>query len=609
MLRFIKQESIDEVAAKTDIVSVIGEYVPLTQKGNDWWGCCPFHHEKTPSFSVSVDKKFFYCFGCHASGTVFNFLMNIDRMSYPEAVETLARRAGVVLEYSEGGNSELKEDPSAKLKAEYINLYNRVTVSFHYMLTNSESGKFALDYITKRGITKETIEKFKLGYSPADRKWLRSFLESKNFSKEFLDNSGLFSKKYPEYSFFSDRLMFPIFNKNGEVVAMGGRFLRGDSENSPKYLNSGELIQYKKRETLYAFNFARQSIRENKKVIFCEGYMDCIAYHQCGIEYAVAPLGTALTEEQINIVKPFIDTVYLSFDSDSAGQNATKRAILMCRKAGLTVKIIQIKGGKDPAEIMLAFGKEVLTNEVNNAILDNDYLLLKLLELYPKESPEGKTKASLEFFSYIDSLQSDIQKNACLEQLCRIYEISLEAVKKDYENKNSAHLLKNNQHTSDTKQKLVPKLKNTAELNAVIMAVSDNENLFQKMRSEISVDDLEDPWAKKLYIIMEECTRSGNFSLSNILTRCDGEELKNKIIEFTAENKAGSSERDIESVVLLLKKNAFQRQSVEINNKISRLERSSLPEDKLQITELIAQKMDLSTKIEMLKKGINDGRN
>ncbi|MCI5523703.1 MAG: DNA primase [Treponema sp.] len=609
MPRFIKQESIDEVAAKTDIVSVIGEYVPLTQKGNDWWGCCPFHHEKTPSFSVSVDKKFFYCFGCHASGTVFNFLMNIDRMSYPEAVETLARRAGVVLEYSEGGNSELKEDPSAKLKAEYINLYNRVTVSFHYMLTNSESGKFALDYITKRGITKETIEKFKLGYSPADRKWLRSFLESKNFSKEFLDNSGLFSKKYPEYSFFSDRLMFPIFNKNGEVVAMGGRFLRGDSENSPKYLNSGELIQYKKRETLYAFNFARQSIRENKKVIFCEGYMDCIAYHQCGIEYAVAPLGTALTEEQINIVKPFIDTVYLSFDSDSAGQNATKRAILMCRKAGLTVKIIQIKGGKDPAEIMLAFGKEVLTNEVNNAILDNDYLLLKLLELYPKESPEGKTKASLEFFSYIDSLQSDIQKNACLEQLCRTYEISLEAVKKDYENKNSAHLLKNNQHTSDTKQKLVPKLKNTAELNAVIMAVSDNENLFQKMRSEISVDDLEDPWAKKLYIIMEECTRSGNFSLSNILTRCDSEELKNKIIEFTAENKAGSSERDIESVVLLLKKNVFQRQSVEINNKISRLERSSLPEDKLQITELIAQKMDLSTKIEMLKKGINDGTN
>lgn len=609
MPRFIKQESIDEVAAKTDIVSVIGEYVPLTQKGNDWWGCCPFHHEKTPSFSVSVDKKFFYCFGCHASGTVFNFLMNIDRMSYPEAVETLARRAGVVLEYSEGGNSELKEDPSAKLKAEYINLYNRVTVSFHYMLTNSESGKFALDYITKRGITKETIEKFKLGYSPADRKWLRSFLESKNFSKEFLDNSGLFSKKYPEYSFFSDRLMFPIFNKNGEVVAMGGRFLRGDSENSPKYLNSGELIQYKKRETLYAFNFARQSIRENKKVIFCEGYMDCIAYHQCGIEYAVAPLGTALTEEQINIVKPFIDTVYLSFDSDSAGQNATKRAILMCRKAGLTVKIIQIKGGKDPAEIMLAFGKEVLTNEVNNAILDNDYLLLKLLELYPKESPEGKTKASLEFFSYIDSLQSDIQKNACLEQLCRTYEISLEAVKKDYENKNSAHLLKNNQHTSDTKQKLVPKLKNTAELNAVIMAVSDNENLFQKMRSEISVDDLEDPWAKKLYIIMEECTRSGNFSLSNILTRCDSEELKNKIIEFTAENKAGSSERDIESVVLLLKKNVFQRQSVEINNKISRLERSSFPEDKLQITELIAQKMDLSTKIEMLKKGINDGTN
>ena len=298
------------------------------------------------------------------------------------------------------------------------------------MLTQTEGGKFALDYICKRGITAETIEKFKLGYSPADRKWLRKFLESKNYTKDFLDNSGLFSKKYPEFAFFSDRLMFPIFDRKGDVVAMGGRFLRGDASKSPKYLNSGDLIQYHKGETLYAFNFARQAVREKKAVIFCEGYMDCIAYHQCGIEWAVAPLGTALTEEQVRMVKPFVETVYLSFDADGAGQNATKRAILMCRRMDITVKVIRLHGGKDPAEIMLNFGADYLTNDVNNAIIDNDYLLSKLQEVFPKDTPEGKTKASLAFFAYIDALQSDVQKQACLDQLCQVYGIEKEAVRK-----------------------------------------------------------------------------------------------------------------------------------------------------------------------------------
>lgn len=268
MASFITQESIDEVSDKTDIVRVVGEYVPLVQKGGDWWGCCPFHNEKTPSFSVSSSKKFYYCFGCHASGTVFNFIMNMEKLSYPESVEFLAKRAGVRLSYTDGGSETQRTDPNAKLKDEYKNLYTRVAGSFHYMLTQTEGGKFALDYICKRGITAETIEKFKLGYSPADRKWLRKFLESKNYTKDFLDNSGLFSKKYPEFAFFSDRLMFPIFDRKGDVVAMGGRFLRGDASKSPKYLNSGDLIQYRKGETLYAFNFARQAVREKKSCNF-----------------------------------------------------------------------------------------------------------------------------------------------------------------------------------------------------------------------------------------------------------------------------------------------------------------------------------------------------
>ena len=600
MASFITQESIDEVSDKTDIVRVVGEYVPLVQKGGDWWGCCPFHNEKTPSFSVSSSKKFYYCFGCHASGTVFNFIMNMEKLSYPESVEFLAKRAGVRLSYTDGGSETQRTDPNAKLKDEYKNLYTRVAGSFHYMLTQTEGGKFALDYICKRGITSETIEKFKLGYSPADRKWLRKFLESKNYTKDFLDNSGLFSKKYPEFAFFSDRLMFPIFDRKGDVVAMGGRFLRGDASKSPKYLNSGDLIQYHKGETLYAFNFARQAVREKKAVIFCEGYMDCIAYHQCGIEWAVAPLGTALTEEQVRMVKPFVETVYLSFDADGAGQNATKRAILMCRRMDITVKVIRLHGGKDPAEIMLNFGADYLTNDVNNAIIDNDYLLSKLQEVFPKDTPEGKTKASLAFFAYIDALQSDVQKQACLDQLCQVYGIEKEAVRKDYGNREQLSRRYKKMTEQQTEPSEKQPVKVDAELKAVITAVADNVSLFQNMRNEISADDLDNPDAKELFKIMEECLDGGNFSVSAILNRIGSDELKALVIEAT-NIYSNCAELSVSDSIKLLKFHAMEKRRARVLERISELSKSALSEDVAQLNEAIQLKMQLDNDIKNIK--------
>ena len=448
MAGFISRESIEEVSNRTDIVQVIGERVQLTQKGRDWWGCCPFHQDKTPSFSVSPEKKFYYCFSCHASGTVIDFLKEMDKISFSEAVSILAKKAGVTLKFESGGSEHQREDPNAKLKEEYRTLYTRIAGTFHYALMETSAGKFALDYITKRGLTKETLEKFKIGYSPEDRFWLRKFLEGKNYSKEFLDNSGLFNRKRPDTAFFCGRLMFPIFDRNGDCVAMGGRFLRGsDFEAQSKYKNSPELMHYKKGNILYAFNFAKESIRRNKKVIFCEGYMDCIAYHQCGIDYAVATLGTAMTLEHIHIVKPFVDEIYLSFDSDGAGQKATKRSILMCRSLGIPVKVVQLQGGKDPAEIMLSFGPEYLTNEVNESRFDFEFLISKLQELYPKDSPWGKSKASLEFFEYIDSLQSNVEKQSCLELFSQAYSIDKDALQEDFEKREKVHARLNQSNT------------------------------------------------------------------------------------------------------------------------------------------------------------------
>ena len=608
MAGFISQATIDEVTARTDIVRVVSDYVPLVQKGNDWWGCCPFHHEKTASFSVSSEKKFYYCFGCHAGGTAINFIMEMEKLSYPEAVTFLARKQGIQIQYSEGGLEQQKEDPAAKLKQEYTDLYTRVAGTFHYMLTSTDAGAFALDYITKRGISMETIQKFKLGYSPRDRFWLKKFLLEKNYSKEFLEASGLFSKKYPDIAFFTDRLMFPIFDRSGNVVAMGGRFLRGDAEHSPKYLNSGDLPQYKKGSTLYAFNFARQAIRETKRVIFCEGYMDCIAYHQCGINYAVAPLGTALTEDQIRMVKPFVQEILLSFDSDKAGQEATRRAILMCRKQDITVRIIQLTGAKDPAEIMLNFGKDTLTKDVELAILDSDFLLSKLQELYPKNSPEGKKAATLSFFEYMDALQSDVQKNACLEQLCQTFDINLEAARKDFTNRahrgvqeRSVPQRLQSEESVSQEQNKHQVFKPNAELRAVLTAVTADPIYFQKMRSRISVDDLTDPQARKLFIIMEECSRSGSFSVSNILNRCESEQLKSMILKSDDEYSSNIAQ-SVDSSILYVERTALERKRLELVNRMRRLERSALPEDKALLSELLSQKMDLDNKIVSLKR-------
>ncbi|MCI5829089.1 MAG: DNA primase [Treponema sp.] len=599
MAGFISRESIEEVSNRTDIVQVIGERIQLTQKGRDWWGICPFHQDKTPSFSVSPEKKFYYCFSCHATGTVIDFIREMDKVSFAEAVSLLAKKAGVTLKYENGGSERQREDPNAKLKEEYRSLYTRIAGTFHYALMETQAGKFALDYITKRGLTRETLEKFKIGYSPEDRFWLRKFLESKNYSKEFLDNSGLFNRKRPDTAFFCGRLMFPIFDRNGDCVAMGGRFLRGNEyEAQSKYKNSPELMHYKKGNILYAFNFAKESIRRNKKVIFCEGYMDCIAYHQCGIDYAVATLGTAMTVEHLHIVKPFVDEILLSFDSDGAGQKATKRSILMCRSLNIPTKVVQLQGGKDPAEIMVTFGAEYLTKQVNGSRFDFEFLISKLQELYPKDTPWGKSKASLEYFEYIDSLQSSVEKESCLELFSQAYAVDKEALREDYSNRENirARLTQVNNHvTADKKEKV----QMTAELQAVMTAVAD-VNLFKKMQEVIAKDDLREESSRQLFAAMEECCKDNSFSLSNILICLESDELKSLLVK-SADVHKDSEEESAEESIRYLKNKVLENKKAGIKERIAVLSQSSLPEDKAELEYLLKQKMEVDSKIHNMK--------
>lgn len=591
MATFISQETINAVQNSADIVSIIGEYTKLERRGSDWWGCCPFHNEKTASFHVEPDKKFYYCFGCHAGGDVIKFIMEQEKVSYSDAIATLAKRTGIEIKYTNG--TPEKENPQLKIIEQYTELYERTASMFHYFLLETPQGKSALEYITSRGISLETIKKFKLGFAPIDRKWLKNFLLKKNFSNEFLLNSGLFSKKYSDVAFFSNRLMFPIFNRRGQVVALGGRQLSNDP-NSPKYLNSGDLIQYKKGETLYAFNFAKKAIREAKKVIFCEGYMDCIAYHQCGIEYAVAPLGTALTEMQIKIIRPFVEEVLLSFDSDGAGQKATMRAILMLRKENITVRIIQLTGGKDPAEIMQKLGPQVLTNQVSNAILDSDFLLSRLGAEFPIDTPEGKTKASLVYFSYVDALQSDIQKESCLEQLCQAFNLKPEAVKRDFRNRNQARERLNSRQPLQSNQH--KELKIDAELRSILVIIA-NLDKYKAVRTELLEYEFENLSASQLFNILEECFKNETLSLTSILNHCNEPELTNLITKVISLGEFKENNEDaIQDSIQMLKRKNLERKRDDIMSRIRKFNVNT-SHDQRELEKLLEEKMELDRKL------------
>ena len=588
----ISSSTIDEVNDRTDLVSLIGEYTRLERRGTDWWGCCPFHNEKTPSFHVVPSRKMYHCFGCGQGGSAINFVMEIEKLGFMDAVVQLAKRAGVEVIYE--GNNVVEENPLEKKKDEIFDLYSRTSGTYHYFLTETDMGKFAYDYLISRGVTKEIIHKFQLGYSPADRTWLKKFLLSKNYSNEFLNESGLFSKKYPDISFFSDRLMFPIFNRKNQVVAFGGRLLHGDG---PKYLNSGEMIQYKKGETLYAFNFAKESIRKEKSVIFCEGYMDVIAYHQAGITNAVAPLGTALTEDQVKIISSFVDTVYLSFDSDEAGQNATFKAILLCRKMDLPVKIIKLEGGKDPSEILNKFGVNSLTKAINDAIIDSDFLLSVLATRYNIGTPDGRTQASLAFFSYVDSLNSDIQKDTCLEKLCQAYNLKPEAVKADFNNRDKARSkLRTTSTNNNEKAKLPEKIVLNAETRAML-AVIANVDYFSMMRSSLSVDDFEDVLARDMFIALEECYREGSMSYDNFLSKCTDERVQLIVSQsVTSGEFAINSEKTVEDCIWLIRKNSLERKRDRLLNQIRQCQGNTL-EEQQKLNLLLNEKMSIDLEL------------
>ncbi|MCR4781577.1 MAG: DNA primase [Lachnospiraceae bacterium] len=414
------EEVIEEVRSRSDIVDVIQRYVQLKKKGSSYFGLCPFHNEKSPSFSVSRDKQMFYCFGCGAGGNVFTFLMNYENLTFPEAVQELAKECGITLPEHE----ETREDRARNKRRERMFLLQKEAATFYYSMLRTKDGERALAYFRKRGLSDETINKFGLGASDVYGKNLRKYLSSKGFTNEEMRDSGLI--KYSEARGFEDRFfnraMFPIMDAQKRVCGFGGRVM-GDGE--PKYLNSPETEIFDKGTILYGMHIARRTRRDY--FILCEGYMDVISMHQAGFDNTVASLGTALTQKNALALKRYRKNIYLSYDSDGAGVKAALRAIGIFNSIGVPTKVINMRPYKDPDEFIKALGAEEYEKRIEEAENSFMYSIRMHEGEFDLKDPGGKTEFQKYMAGRVLEFEEEIERNNYISALCDKYNISIDS--------------------------------------------------------------------------------------------------------------------------------------------------------------------------------------
>ncbi len=409
----IAEELIDEIRQRTDLVALVGEFLKLERRGKNMVGLCPFHNEKTPSFTVSPDKQLYHCFGCGASGNAFTLIMELEKMTFPEAARFLAQRAQVKI-------PERREAPTAKerLQEKVYNINQVATRYYAYCLKNTPAGERAYSYLRKRGVSDETIERFMLGYAPAGWTGFYDFASKKGASPELMINAGLINpgrdKGY--YDRFRDLVIFPIFNASGKVAGFGGRTMATGEKEGPKYLNSPQSPVFDKSAILYGLNLARDEIRRRKKAVVMEGYTDVMAAHQAGLKNAVASLGTALTEEQCRLLRYQADTVVTAYDSDSAGEAATWRGLSILQATGCLVQIAEMPEGSDPDSFIRKFGADAFIKLIEEASPIIEYRLQQLKKRYDLTTDQGRVGYTKEIMPLLSSAVNRVEQDYYLKR-------------------------------------------------------------------------------------------------------------------------------------------------------------------------------------------------
>lgn len=558
---YYPEELVEEVRLKNDIVDVISGYVKLQKKGSSHFGLCPFHNEKSPSFSVSRGKQMYYCFGCGAGGNVFTFLMEYENYSFQEALKVLADRAGVELpklEYSK----EAKE--KAELKTILLEV-NKLAAKYFYVQLKSEQGRAAYTYLKDRKLSDETITAFGLGYSNKYSDDLYRYLKTKGYTDEVLLKAGLISadERHGAYDKFWNRVMFPIMDANNRVIGFGGRVM-GDGR--PKYLNSPETPVFDKSRNLYGLHRAR--ISRKPYFLICEGYMDVIALHQAGFTNAVASLGTALTEGHAALIKRYVNQVYLTYDSDDAGTRAALRAIPILKSMGITAKVIRMDPYKDPDEFIKNLGAEAFEERIHKA--GNGFLFsLKILEQdYDMASPEGRTGFLRAAAGRLAEFEEEIERSNYIEAVAKAYRVNVEELRKlVVKTALQSGMAKPVTRPKATVNKERRKEDGALKSQRILLTwLIEDENIFRQIAGVIGPEDFTEPLYHTVAELLYRQQEEGTMNPAQIMNRFTDEEEHRRVAELfhtrlpeisTAQEK----EKALKETVVRIKQNSLDEAS------------------------------------------------
>ena len=581
MIRY-SDEILDDVRQSNDIVNIISQYVALKRKGRNYFGLCPFHNEKSPSFSVSPDRQIFHCFGCNAGGNVYSFLMKIEGIGFKEAVEQLAEKANIQLPRLESSQDSSKEE----LKSKVLKV-NEFTAEFYHQNLYKPSSKIAQEYIKSRKLNNEALKNYRLGFSGKYDE-LYQALKKEGFKEQEILESGLVKKndrgKY--YDFYQSRLMIPICDIRGRVIAFGGRILE-DRKDAPKYMNSPENIVYSKGRHLFGLNVAKKE--DTKKLIIVEGYMDVISLHQRGVKNVVGALGTALTEQQGWLLRKNSEQIILGFDSDGAGQAAVVRSMEILQNMGCDMRVLQMEGAKDPDEFIIKYGTAGFNKLVENAISLIEYKVKILKSKLNLENTVDRIKFLNEIAKLISKVDNNIEKEIYIEKIAKEYKISKEAI---YAEVNKIAYAGSQGTKILTKEKPVAKREikqesvNVSEEiikreNTVISLLIDSEGnqIYQVLKEIIKPEDFKFEPNKRILAKIYEEFEKGNFNINGLIDNLD-EELQNQITsimsyEFGIEDKTKAAE----DIIIIYERERLNSRKIDI---LSLLEQSNV-EDKKQL--------------------------
>lgn len=586
---YYPDEIVEEVRLRNDIVDVIGSYIKLKKTGSNYMGLCPFHNEKTPSFSVSQSKQMYYCFGCGVGGNVFTFIMEYENFTFVEALKFLAERAGINLpeqEYSE------REKHQTDLKNRLMEI-NKEAAKYYYYQLKSERGQAARRYLSERGLSEETIKSFGLGYANRFSDDLYLYLKKLGYEDDLLKQSGLvsFDEVRGGHDKFWDRIMFPIMDVANRVVGFGGRVM---GNGNPKYLNSPETVIFDKSRILYGLNKARKS--REPYFLICEGYIDVIALHQAGFTNAVATLGTAFTEYHASLIKRYTDEVLLTFDSDKAGTQAALRAIPILRNSGLSVKIVNMHPYKDPDEFIKALGADEYRKRITEAKNSFFFEIDVLQSNYNMDDPEEKVKFFNEVARKLLSLSDELERNFYMDAVARTYKIDAGLIHKLVNKLGAAsvaesYVVRKPPTRAKDKKSSEDGIEKIQKL--LITWITDDAEIYYKLKDILKPEDFSDGiYTDVAKLVYEEYERNGIVEPAKIINYFENTEMQSEAAamfnaELLGEIKEAERQKALYDTVYRLKEASLDRQSLKAIEK----------NDTVLLQAIIRQKADLKKSI------------